>query len=229
MKYNCGCINEKEKFGVLHCVYKCHHHVSWLLTHSEDSMEHYSGMGCLRSGIPHNKTYIAELVENINPLDQNVLIAPTPKAHMLEVGCGIGNYVPFFLKQGWDYEAIETSHFAAYWTSNCFDVVVHDKPLEELDQTYGYDLIFGAHVFEHMNDAPSMLWKCKRMLNEGGKIVIIIPDDTDPLNPSHFWFFNKTNLKDTLEHIGFMNIRMIMRKIVAHENFIYCVAERGTR
>lgn len=211
---------------MMYCEKKCEHHVSWLLTHNEDSVEHYTEMGCLRNGIPHNRTYIKELIENIGYLDHTAFVVTPPSVFMLELGCGVGMYVPFFLRMGWIYEAVEMSKFAAYWTRNCFDVTVHEMPFEELPMRR-YDLIFGAHVFEHVKDSPAMLKKSREMLMPTGKLVMIVPDDTDPVNPSHWWFFNKKSLKKQLEAVGFENVRMVQKKIVAHEDFIYCVADRG--
>jgi len=233
MRYDCGCENEEVEFGVLHCVKKCEYHVSWLLTHNEDTMEYYTTMGCIRNGIPHNKQYIVELQDAFNSIDCSIFKPITNPGRsngsenfMLEIGCGVGVYVPFFLKQGWVYAAVELSKFAAYWTRNCFDVPVEEAGIEKFDGGR-YDLIFSAHTLEHLEDAPEVMKKCYGMLIPKGKLALILPDDTDKINPSHWWFFNENNLSQHLKAVGFKKVRTVVRKIVAHENFIYCVAERG--
>jgi cyclopropane fatty-acyl-phospholipid synthase-like methyltransferase len=188
-------------------------------------MEHYATMGCIHNGFPQNSRYIRELVEPLYELDQTAFVH-NGSGRMLEVGCGLGMYVPYFLRLGWNYTAVETGKIACHWTRNCFDVHVIEEKFENIE-TSPFNLIFGAHVFEHMTDAPAMFEKAYNMIAYYGKLVIVIPDDTDQLNPSHRWFFSRRALHGHLEDAGFENVRSTVRKIVAHENFIYCVADKG--
>jgi SAM-dependent methyltransferase len=148
---------------------------------------------------------------------------------MLEIGCGLGSYVPFFLRNGWNYEAVESSKFAAYWTRNTFDVDVHEKTFEKFHEepfVPFYHLIFAAHVLEHMESAPLALVWINELLKPDGQLMLIVPDDSDPTNPGHQWFFTEPTLRALLEQKGFKNIRTAIRKRVERENFIYCVAEK---
>ena len=223
MKYSCGCINEVDaESGVLHCVQKCEFHVKFKNEQSE-GYEYYLSLGCIKDGIPQNKHYIAEFKDAFGA------IGGKPDHcynFVLEIGCGVGMYVPMFLECGWHYTGIETSQFAADFTNNNHDVEVWVQPFEMLHAQEEFHGILAAHVVEHMKKAPAMLKKMYDFLTLGGMLWIIVPDDTDQTNPDHWWFFTQKTLHALLEKIGYRNVRSTMRKIVEHENFIYCVAEK---
>jgi SAM-dependent methyltransferase len=229
MKHPCGCINEvDEESGVTHCVKKCDEHITWALTHSNDRLEHYAEMGCLSNGIPQNKRLIEELKIAFTSIGE-YFDFPKLLPRILEIGCGLGMYVPFFLARGWIYTAIEPAKVAAYWTENTFNVRVINKRFEDwsdVESLYAYDAVLGAHVFEHFEDTRRELLMAWGALKNGGKLYIIVPDDTDQTNPDHWWFFTQDTLRALLEKIGFGNIRMTQRKVVEREDFIYCVAEK---
>ncbi len=225
MIYPCGCINEIDaESGVMHCIKKCDYHVTWSLTHPTDCIEHYAEMSCLVNGIPQNKKLIEEFIEGfINELE---FLRQGDGNRILEIGCGIGMYVPFFLENHFSYCGIEPAKFAAYWTQSTFNVLVYDFPFEQFKLGQPFEMILGAHVFEHLKDSPAMLAKAFDMLTEKGKLFLILPDDTDPVNPDHWWFFTPDTLRALLKKTGFVNVRMNVKQVVEREKFIYCVAEK---
>lgn len=226
--YECGCVNTIDlDSGVLHCVQKCAGHIEELANQKQDCLEYYESLGCLKNGVPQNRKYIGELVETLKDLSALSFVSLGANKYMTEIGCGLGMYVPFFLSCNWNYDAVEISEFAANWVSNAFDVSVEAMPLADFWFGTNYsDLVFAAHIFEHLHDMPTQMQKTYDHLADGGRLILIVPDDTDPINPDHWWFFNVKTLHALLEKIGFKNIRSTTRKIIDRENFIYCVAEK---
>jgi predicted TPR repeat methyltransferase len=228
MTYSCGCVNEIDPAsGVLHCVKKCDGHVTWLLTNPDGTKKNYEEMGLLQNGMPQNARLIAELLEPLREMDLGSVLHGPGK--MLEIGCGLGSYVPLFLRNGWEYEAVESSSFAAYWTQNTFDVRVDLQTFEQRfvsPPTEHYDLIFAAHVLEHMKDAPTCLKMIHARLFRFGYLILIVPDDSDPTNPGHQYFFTQDTLRSLLTETGFSVQGMVMKKRVEREKFIYCVARK---
>lgn len=226
----CGCENERsdEACGALHCVKKCEFHHTFSLSHPNDSPDYYLSMGCLQNGIPQNKRYIDELYAPLMELDAvEYIVTGAHHRKMLEIGCGLGMYVPLFLAYGWTYFGIDTAEYATYWTRNTFAVEAKTQNFEWCEyEPNGFGLILGAHVFEHLQNTPKALDKCFRALSPGGMLIALVPDDTDKVNPDHYWFFKEDSLRATLEKIGFVNVRATTKKIVEHEAFIYCVAEK---
>ena len=226
MKYSCGCVNEVDaESGVLHCVQKCEFHVKFK-NEQGDGLEYYLSLGCIKDGIPQNLRYIREFKDAFEEIDAMPRLAVAVDREVLEVGCGVGMYVPMFHQLGWRYNGLETSEFAAEFTYNNHDVEVWVQPFEMLHAQEEFHGILAAHVVEHMKKAPAMLKKMYDFLTLGGTLWIIVPDDTDQTNPDHWWFFTQKTLHALLENIGFRNVRSTMRKRVEHENFIYCVAEK---
>lgn len=232
MEYSCGCINEVDNAsGVLHCVTKCNSHLEWSRTHPQgNTAQYFTELGLLEEGIPNNRRLIHQLAEALREMDDYTIF---DRRHdlpaLLELGCGLGSYVPLFLANGWLYEAIEQAEFSARWTRNCFDVIVHEIPFEEFESLGArglWDAIFAAHFFEHTRDAPAMLTRAYNFLAPHGRLYLILPDDEDPTNPDHFWFFTQESLRGLLDQIGFKTIKMCMFRRTTIENFIYCVAEK---
>ncbi len=211
MIYSCGCENIKDISGVTKCVYKCDLHTAFLLTHPE-TLEYYTSMGCIHGGIPHNKNHISELLAKF---DGEVLAPSVNGSRMLEIGCGLGMYVPLFLGLGWTYEGLDAAELATYWVNNTFEL---------FESKHKYEMVFSAHSFEHMHDAPGMLLKSFGMLEPGGRLVLVLPDDTDQTNPGHWWFFNQGTLEALLKTLGFINTYTTVSQVVQHEKFLYTVA-----
>ena len=222
-RYRCGCVNTMDrKWGVLRSVSKCLAHVE---SGHRDDHRHYMELGCLRDGIPQNFRYIQELVEPMT--DLGIAIPPGNGGCVLEIGSGTSMYAPLFFKHGYQYEAVEPSSWAAEWTRSTFDVIVHQCTFEDLSNAEPrYAAIMAAHSFEHMVDSPAMFARAFDLLLPGGRLYVIVPDDSDPVNPDHYWFYNAGTLRSVLERIGFTDILITMRKRVDHENFIYCFAAK---
>jgi SAM-dependent methyltransferase len=143
----------------------------------------------------------------------------------LEIGCGLGMLAPLLMREGYHYTGIEPDSEAASWCESTFDVVVIEQPFENVTLSPDFDLIAACHVFEHMHDAPAMIAKAIGLLRPRGKLLVVVPDDSDPVNPDHRWFFTAPNLESTLRAAGAINIRTAVFRRVAHENFIYAYAE----
>lgn len=69
-----------------------------------------------------------------------------------------------------------------------------------------FDNVIARHVLEHLVDPVAALrnWKCA--LNDGGRMVIAVPDerlgDTIPMNPEHLHAFTASSLKTLGEAVG---------------------------
>lgn len=227
--YSCGCVNEVEpKSGVLRNISKCNFHIEWSETHPQGlTPAYYEDIGLLEKGICNNARLIRELEDPLEEMGHTNLFSGNHRS-ILELGCGLGCYIPLFLKHGWLYEAVEQSPFAALWVRNTFDVPVYQVPFEQFRRKlYFWNAIFGAHFFEHLKDSPAGLKRAYEYLVTGGYLYLIVPDDGDPTNPDHLWFYTPVTLHNLLDAIGFADIKMTMRKRVEQENFIYCIARKA--
>lgn len=228
----CGCQHVLDpKSGVLRLRRRCSLHGR----HSRPDVEHLdylyfnfkSGNWSYfdKDGIPQNLGYHDEMCRVLKHLDVQL-----PKRFdwkVLEVGCGLGQYVPWLLKFGYQYTALEPAQWAANWVRNTFGVPVVNNRIETADlQTNYYDLTLAAHVLEHLDNAPESLRKLWSSLKPGGHILIVVPNDRDLFNPDHIWFFTESSLKNLLIQVGFTDVRLYTLVLPnhTHEDFIHAFA-----
>jgi SAM-dependent methyltransferase len=216
--YPCGCRNElHEPTGAFHCIAKCPKHRARHRDPVTLDEAYYTELGVLKDGKLAETRHVAELVEALGPLP----MAPS-QGIVLEVGCGMSPYLPALRKAGWAYTGIDAFFWAAEEMRRRYGGgTAYQGEFEDLTEDATCDLILAAHSFEHMSDAPGAIVKCARLLNPGGELWIVVPDDSDPVNPDHLWFFSPASLRKTVELAGLEVLALETRRIVKHENFIY--------
>lgn len=106
----------------------------------------------------------------------------TESPRLLEIGSGPGFFLKVGKEVGWDVLGIEPSKQAIAF-SDQFDVpVVHDFFNEESAKKLGtFDLIFMDTLLEHVPDPASTIALCHTILNPGGLLCVISPNDYNPL------------------------------------------------
>lgn len=223
--YSCGCINELLECGSQRSVSKCSSHRAMqreVGTLGEDYYKHIDALDA--QGEPRCDRYGDELAETIGGFKQRKIYAGLA----LEVGCGASPYVRAIRDAGYRYIGIDPSPFAANFVSRKYGdgVTAFAEKIETFNPTYLFDLILVAHSLEHMEQAPQALQKVSQLLAPGGLLYLIIPDNTDPLNPDHLWFFSEDSLRYHLGQAGFVIDRFEVRKRIERENFIYVLARK---
>ncbi len=68
--------------------------------------------------------------------------------------------------------------------------------------------------------------KAAGMLIHGGELWTIVPNDDDPLNPDHLWFWNEESLRGCVEAAGLQVVTFAVRQRVEHEKFMYLRARK---
>lgn len=220
ISYVCGCVNEVHDSGALRCVSKCPDHARERLPVETLGRTYFEAIGVIVEGVPQCRHYLGELREALGNF-------PSGFDHelALEIGPGCSMYAPGILASEYRYEAVEPCPWAAAWTSSTFDARVYVQRFEEFEGRHGvYDLIIASHSLEHMDDAPGMIRKCASLLSRFGELWIVIPDDSDPLNPDHTWYFNEASLRRCLADAGLAVEGFAIRKYIEREQFIYVKA-----
>lgn len=215
----CGCVLDTHELGFKVSVSKCAFHRK---SAGRGGLAYYEELRCIEHGIPQHRRLCRELEDALHEIGEH--LAEKFGGVALEVGCGLGMYAPLLMKLGYQYRALEPDHEAAEWVRNTFMATVKECPFDDFTAIKQFDIILGAHVFEHVPHPVKSFRMAKGMLVDGGKLIMVIPDDTDLANPDHLSFFNEQNLKRTLEYCGFEKVRLCIKQIVPHEKFIYCVA-----
>jgi len=203
---------------------KCAFHSSKITTDETRTYDYFKAMGCVdERGIPQFANYIKELSQGLTKEDFLYLTEGLGR-YFLELGPGLGMYIPLLLSGGGRYIGVESADFAVEWIRSTFYVPCIKQDVETMPDDIRYDCVIAAHILEHVWDAPGLIKKMFKIARE--RVYIIVPDDLDPVNPDHKWFFTKDSLILSLKRAGFKNVRVAVQKIVPQENFMYAVAEK---
>lgn len=223
--YNCGCVNEIHRpSGVLHSVEKCEGHRREQRAPETLGRAYYEDLHAIEDGIPQCSRYLREIEEALGPFPPH---RRADDGVALEIGCGVSMYAPAILKAGYSYVAVEPSEWAARCTSNMYDVPVIVGTFEDLVADDGsFSLILAAHSLEHAGDAPNAIGKCARLMSTGAELWIVIPNDDDPLNPEHLWFFDEDTLLSCLTGAGLVVDDFQSKRRIERECFLYARARK---
>lgn len=223
---SCGCVNIIDPhWGAIRCHSKCKFHTDELKK-QPTGLAYYESISTIENGIPQCARYVQQMTEALG----NFQLAPgglIGHSTALEIGCGASMYAPALLQAGYRYHGVEPDAWAAEWTRSNFCVRVSCRKFPAALSYYDpVSLILCAHALEHMPDAPGALMEMHKLLPKGGPLYLLIPDDQDETNPDHTWFFNADNLRSTLTKVGFEVEKLVVRRYIDRESFLYCLAKK---
>jgi SAM-dependent methyltransferase len=184
-------------------------------------MAYYQNLKCLETGdAQYEKEFTTALTE------MNAPMLPVQNQTVLEIGAGLGMYCPWLQRLGYTYAALEIDSLAAGWIVVNRQVPVFNQTFESylVEKHLPVDLLVAAHVIEHFNHAPNMIQGIYDSIVPGGRALLLIPDDQDKTNPNHLWFFTPNDFQRIVERVGFVDVRISVRRIMPQERFIYCSA-----
>lgn len=131
--------------------------------------------------------------------------------NVLDVGCGNGFFLRYMKTKGWGVLGIEPNPYAR---KNAFSLGVKTKPTFTGLKHSSFDVIMLRYTLEHLRNPSSMLKKIKKFLVKNGLLIIMVPNDFNPLQisvektgyeqwwvstPDHINYFNFKSLKQLLE------------------------------
>jgi len=144
-----------------------------------------------------------------------------PQEKLLDVGCGNGSFIARMKSFGWQVEGTEVDEEAVE-AARRQGLEVKFGELSSLEYSdSSFDVITLNSVIEHISNPLTLLSECKRILKEGGSLVIFTPNaksrihsiykekwfDLDP--PRHLHIFSFQNLKTLVQKAGFKNIDVL--------------------
>ena len=143
----------------------------------------------------------------------------TAKGHILDIGCGTGELLAYFQKQGWKASGIEPDASARNFASEHWSLPVYneDKIPEFKDRSF--DVVTMWHVLEHVPDLNQRLQEIYRMLNKGGYYFAAVPNflswDAQHYGsfwaawdlPRHLFHFSEQNIVQLAEKHGFKYVK----------------------
>jgi 2-polyprenyl-3-methyl-5-hydroxy-6-metoxy-1,4-benzoquinol methylase len=146
---------------------------------------------------------------------------PPQQRKLLDVGSGPGLFLKLGEQRGWQVMGIEPSEKAADYSKNTLNLDIRECFLNtETSKTLGkFDVINMGEVLEHLPDPKVMLKIAFDMLEDGGVLTLIVPNDFNPFQqilrencgfepwwvapPHHLNYFNISSLSDLVQSVGF--------------------------
>jgi len=95
---------------------------------------------------------------------------------LLDVGTGSGLLPHLARTKGYEVEGTDLSKHVSENVPEKAGFPIHHGTLEDIQFTRKYDIITMLHVLEHTNNPVSTLQRCKELLNDGGYIVVVVPN-----------------------------------------------------
>lgn len=137
------------------------------------SEEYYSHQENTKGFIP--KVY--EAVKKVN-LKHKYQIATEGKetGKLLDIGCGVGDFIHTAEEQGWEAIGVEPSDDAkSIARTRIKGNIINSEELEKLADA-SFDLITMWHVLEHVDELRWQVEQLQRLVKPEGRIVIAVPN-----------------------------------------------------
>lgn len=140
---------------------------------------------------------------------------------VLDVGSGPGYFLAEGRRRGWEGVGIEPSDVARSYSQSSLGLTVYDTVFDdEFEKTWSrFDLVNFGEVLEHVPDPAAYLRRAFRILNHGGVVCVVVPNDfnafqhalvkTEKQNPywvcppQHINYFSVTTLHALMRRCGF--------------------------
>lgn len=143
-----------------------------------------------------------------------------PVGKLLDIGCGVGDFLHIAENKGWQCTGVEPSEEAREIARQRIKGdLLYSEDLEQLpDQSF--DLITMWHVLEHVDDLKWQVAQLQRLIKPNGRIVIAVPNyrsyDGRFYNaywaaydvPRHLNHFNKTVVTKIFKTSGLSLVSM---------------------
>lgn len=137
------------------------------------SDEYYSHQENKKGLVPK----IYEAVKTLNIKNKvKMAVEGLPQGRLLDIGCGVGDFLCQVKREGWEVVGIEPSEDA----KNIAEKRLGFRPLAPGDsvslEEHSFDVITLWHVLEHVDDLKFQTFEIHRLLKPGGRLVIALPN-----------------------------------------------------
>ena len=144
-----------------------------------------------------------------------------PGKRILDVGCGIGEFIAYANRHGFQAQGVEPAQQAVELAqSQGLDVELGNLAgFANQHPGARFDAVIFLNVIEHSPDPIALLTQARSLLSEGGLLICRLPNDFSPIQelarqkhdlnrwwvvvPDHISYFNFENVPPILERLGF--------------------------
>ena len=128
-----------------------------------------------------NKTgFIPKLYESVKSVNlkkkYKMATEGIAKGRVLDIGCGVGDFLHTMEQNGWDAVGIEPSEDAKAIAKKRIKAQIFDTEAQETLPDNSFDLITMWHVLEHVDDLHWQLKQLEHLIKPNGRVVIAVPN-----------------------------------------------------
>lgn len=131
---------------------------------------------------------------------------------LLDVGTGSGLLPHLARTKGYEVEGTDLSKHVSENVPEKAGFPIHHGTLEDIQFTRKYDIITMLHVLEHTSNPVSTLQRCKELLNEGGYLVVVVPN----------YQSLDSRIKDVLSALK-LKSRPYKHLALGHHNYVFSI------
>jgi SAM-dependent methyltransferase len=187
------------------------------------------------------EAYARRVAEQAPPILRELAERFPGRGKLLEVGCSYGFFLDAAQQDGWGVTGIELDDRAVKYGREKLGLEIFAGSLEsEIGRLQPpYDAIVTFHVIEHLQDPVGFLRQCRKLLREGGVLMLKTPNVASWIAkrtgaywewlcpPAHIHLFSSGNLDIALQRSGFRVQRIWSRRGDAHNNLFQLVWALG--
>lgn len=144
------------------------------------------------------------------------------KGRVLDIGCGVGDFLHTMEQKGWETEGIEPSEDAKAIAKKRIKAEVLDTEAQETLPDNSFDLITMWHVLEHVDDLHWQLNQLERLVKPNGRVVMAVPNYK---SYDGVFYKEKWAAYDVPRHLNHFNQETLV-KIFKTNNLIHIKTEK---
>lgn len=232
---------------------------------TEEELQHFYEHEYYQQAEPERNGYVKEYseaelefidlkLEQKRLLLEQHLLPELEEKSFLDVGCGEGFALSYFVKFGWQVAGLDFSSFGMEQQNpamlpNLMQGDFCENLQYLIQQNRHFDVVNLDNVLEHVREPQRILSYCRELLSDGGVLLIKVPNDFNPLQhfllhegcikkmkwlglPDHLSYFNKDGLvalaqASRLEVIDVLSDGCIEFFALNPENNYYDFPEKG--
>ena len=206
------------------CVMQCDH-CGLLFTDPRPDADHIGAYYESEDYLSHqenNKGLVPRIYEKVKQVNlrnkRRMALQGLPTGRLLDIGCGVGDFLRVVKASGWEVAGIEPSAAAQAIAAKRLGFTPLPPSAASSLVDASFDVITMWHVLEHVDDLHEQFASLQRLLNPGGRLILALPNfqsyDAAYYKstwaawdvPRHLNHFNRDFLVSNLANFGFKYI-----------------------